>query len=390
MTEEIIHKKIEELYNYFMDKPMKVYEIFCNFFGEEFVDIQGFPSFEDFKVFITDNYSKETVMNDKNIGSSGFSNIFILVRFPEVRVTNENDKYIDIWELYAKVAININGTAREIFRLNRSKYNNFQFKNNYLHSHISGIYKEDLTIFQIPCLGEGPIRDTIALLLTEFDELRWELFCLELSKYVTVESLNGGPYHKLENLGKNTLLKCNNNWHSRHLTYDNTATSTLFTKIQIKDFIKYVIERNQFSFNYIDSYGINTSYINWIIFLSNEFINWVNDRIESGFIDVDYFELLDNKVLRKGIIKDGDIYVLKDIVNSNLSSYIGRKICTFKGEDVLLEITDMLSSVDNYSNFIDSILAEIIYKSIVQVINFEYGNKRKEELIRDDKKVLYI
>lgn len=390
MTEEEVDIKIKERYDYFMSKPMEVYEIFCNFFGEEFVDLQGFSDFEDFKLRIKDNISIAQIMSDNvNICNSLF-NVFILVRFPEVRITNENNRYIDIWELYAQVFINRDGTIKGTFGLNRSKYNKFQFSNKYIHSHVTRLDVNRLSMFHNPCLGEGPIRDTITLLTAEFDALRWELFCLELSKYVTVESLDGGPYIKLEGLGKNSLTRYSNTWSSDYIAYKNINNSLIFSRNQIKDFIEYVIRRNQFKFNYIGSYGIATSYINWVVFLSNEFISWLNERIESGFINTSYSELISKKILYKGIIKDDCFFVVLDN-NITPSNYVGGKICTFKGKDVLLEIIpDDNREEVNYSHFIDFNLAEIVYKSIVQVINFEYGNKRKEEFIRDDKKVFYI
>ena len=205
MKEEV-KEKLTVMYNNLMEKPNMLFDIFKDFYGEEFVDMQGYLSLEQYISEVTSNTSEDYILlSSIPLLSDRFLSIFILVRFPEVRVTNENDKFIDIWELYAKVLFDWKGKFRE-FTLNRSEYNLFQLAHNYMHSHISGIPLNNPTTFQHPCLGSGPIRATIANLADNFDELRWQLFCLELSKYVQVESLSGGPYHILENLGDRNML----------------------------------------------------------------------------------------------------------------------------------------------------------------------------------------
>ena len=59
---------------------------------------------------------------------------------------------------------------------------------------------------------------------------------------------------------------------------------------------------------------------------------------------------------------------------------VGKKVCTFKGEEVLLKIRDLKDKDDtnNLSNFINSNLAEHIYKCILQVVNYKYGNNNTE------------
>ena len=47
-----IEKQIEELYNTIMEKPLRVLEIFNDFFGEDRVDMQGYWSLDKFKAWI--------------------------------------------------------------------------------------------------------------------------------------------------------------------------------------------------------------------------------------------------------------------------------------------------------------------------------------------------
>ena len=126
----------------------------------------------------------------------------IVVHFPEVTVTNENHKSIIIYDLYAKVCINGLGNLCSGPLFNRATYPYIQMVRGYMHSHINGIVTNEH--FTSSCLGSGPIYRTINSLRMECEEGLWKLYCLELEKYVHVESLHGVPYHRLENVtGKN-------------------------------------------------------------------------------------------------------------------------------------------------------------------------------------------
>lgn len=369
------------MYNSIIEKPNILYGIFCDFFGEEFVDMQGCPTLEEYINWVSIGRTEESIMDtDIIVPESLLSNIFILVRFPEVRVTNENDRFIDIWELYAKVPITFDGKIKSNgFLLNRAEYDMFQFKNNYLHSHISCIPTYDFTSFQTPCLGRGPIRATITTLATEeFDELRWQLFCLELSKYVQVESLAGGPYIRMENLGKKTLKAVSRTW-----TMQNEDCIPKFRSLKrsnIKDFVKWVLFRKKLKFDFSNgTYGIGMSFTDWIIFISNEFIEWYNLQHANRLLSYSYHDLLNDGLLFRGIINNSIIYSKSS--NSSLenpSRYIGRRICKFKGNDVVLTIRDVNEANDNMSTFINIPLAEHIYKCILEIVNYEYGNNNTE------------
>lgn len=382
------------MYNSIMEKPNIIYDIFKDFYGEEFVDMQNYLSLEEYISFIRRNFSEERILEPGNnlYGSDRFNEIFILVRFPEVRVTNENDRYIDIWELYAKVTFNWRGESRGDFLLNRAEYDVFQLQNNYMHSHISSIPTSNFMSFQSPCLGSGPIRDTLALLAADFDELRWQLFCLELSKYVQVESLAGGPYKRMENLGKNSMSRGESNWSM--FSDENLPHFNSFNNERVRQFVKWLLERKKLKFDFTNgSYGISMPYITWRIFLSNEFIEWYNIQYAEGNATATYLDLLAEGVLVKGIINNNRFYYDNSGRGTNYSRYVGKRVCIFKGEEVRLVVRDLESRANdnNLSNFINNRLAEYIYKCILKVVNYEYGNNSTEtQTAGPSKTVIYI
>ena len=169
---KLIEEKIEELYNSLMEKPLRVLDIFNDFFGEDKVDMQGYWSLDKFKswmnieplsTYIPDDNTISMNRNDwsiyktraitdlpgdqvekvvnmltdttvkERIGIAKFDGIFILVHFPHVRVTNEHNRFVDINHLWAKMKVMYNGTLDGGFTLNRSEYTLLHLRSNYMH-----------------------------------------------------------------------------------------------------------------------------------------------------------------------------------------------------------------------------------------------------------------
>lgn len=412
---KLIEEKIEELYNSLMDKPLRVLGIFNDFFGEDKVDIQGYWSLDKFKSWmnieplstyipssgivrmnsndwsmykacaITDlpENQVEKVVNvltnttvKKKIGYIKFNGIFILVHFPHVRVTNEHDRFVDINHLWAKVKVMHDGTLNGGFTLNRSEYTLLHFRSRYMHSHISDIPTYDFTQFQNPCTGSGPINGTISVLNRDYDEDMWNMFCLELSKYVTVESVAGRPYHYLERLGTNSMeagidrfITClSPNYYRGAITHD-----------KFKEFVRYFINSKKLKFNYVNgSYSIGMSFIEFIVLISNEFIKWYNDQFNKEELTAKFADLKRRGILRECIIGNGKIYYDEGRNNvNNYAQYIGKKVCVFKGREVTVDITDVAEvRNENKSIILDIQTALYILTTILKVLNYRYGRNK--------------
>lgn len=404
----IIEDKLNEIYSTLMFLPNQVLDIFNNFFGEDRVDMQGFISLNRFKewvdsaaigelisrnsdVFNTRSYDEyrtkklsdlsdeESILILDNaidyIKEIRFKKGFILVHFPHVRITNEYDRFVDINHLYAKVKILSNGTINGYFSLNRAEYPYLHISNSYMHSHVSSIPFDDFTNFQVPCTGTGPINDTISNLSIEYDPNIWELFCLELSKYVEVESIEGVPYHRLENIGSSNRTEIVDKFtlYNSLPSYYGESAKPIF-----KDFTSHFIKQGKLKFNYKDgSYSIGMSFVDYILTISNEFIDWYNEKFRNCVYDYTLTSLMNRKILRKYIIANGKLYNEDSISNiESYRGYIGKKICTFKGKDILLNITGIGNIEDNSSTVLDIPLALYILTKILKVINYRYGKPK--------------
>lgn len=414
-TIKLIEERIEELYDSLMDRPLRVLGIFNDFFGEDKVDMQGYWSLDRFKswlkieslaTYIPDGDTVSMNRNDwsmyktlaitdlpkdqvekvvnvftnatvkRMVGDAKFDGIFILVHFPHVRVTNEHDRFVDINHLWAKVKIMYNGTLNGGFTLNRSEYTVLHISSGYMHSHISGIPTGDFTRFQNPCTGSGPINSTISTLNRDYDEDMWNMFCLELSKYVTVESIAGSPYNYLERLGTNNMEA----GADRFITYlSPNYYGSVITPDKFKEFVRYFISSKKLKFNYVNgSYSIGMSLIEFIVLISNEFIKWYNDQFNKEEFTANFAELKRRGILKECIIDNGKIYYDKSMNNvNNYAQYIGKKVCMFKGREVTIDITDIVEvRNENKSIILNTHTALYILAIILKVLNYRYGRSK--------------
>lgn len=409
--------KIQELYDLIMSKPYEVLEIFNHYYGEDRVDIQSFPTFEEFKEYVynatitnilscevldirpseyiqlanktlmevPDNLIERVieVLTDSPVidylGRLFFTNIFILVHFPKVKITNEYDKFVYANHIYAKIQISYNGSMISRFTLNRAEYSYAHMSSDYMHSHVSGIPTSDFTNFKTPCLGSGPIRSTISNLNAEYDENLWGLFCLELDKYVHTESVQGGPYRRLEDIRtntRNTLLPSN----FRVVSF---SSFYYFTKDMCKAFIRYLLMSKKLKFAYNSGgYSIGMSFRDYIITISNIFIDWYNEAFNNGVYSASLNDFISRGVLNKYKITSTKIIKETSNNNTNYSIYQGQKVCTFKGKDVLVNITDNENTEDiNTSILLDPDIALYILTKILYILNYKYG---KQESIQEE------
>jgi hypothetical protein len=381
-----IMEALEQSYNMAMEKPLQILEIFNEFFGEDRVDMQGFPTLAEVRTTLPSDASVASIklfISNKIGQRDGF----ILVHFPHVRITNEYNRSTDIKHLYAKVIIDVEGRIQGRFLLNRSEYTVLHFTNGYMHSHISQIPTHNFEDFQIPCTGSGPINNTICSLAADFDADLWRLFCLELDRYTQVESIAGTPYHRFEHLVEGGYARARRVYNEivlqNPLRYSNRGSQNVFDTIfrpsNLADFTKYVIDSNILKFNYQNkAYHLAMKPEKFYILISNLFIKWYNKKFKRNEFTFTQQQLISNNILtmckysNEKLLKEGN-------GSSDYQTYIGAKICTFKGETVRLVISDARTETDPHHLLImNKGVADYVYTKIFNVINFRYGNDKRE------------
>lgn len=319
----------------------------------------------------------------------------IVIWFPTVRITNEHDRYADLTNLYIRVVVTDRGTLNGTFTMNRSECTAKQWTSDYYHSHLSGIPKGNLTEFRSTCLGSGPIKDTCISLGREFDLDLWGLFVYELDLYVHTESVEGVPYRHLEEIG---LRRNGGGSYDEQLPITSGCCNVIIPdnvkRIFREGLIPYIISRKPFNFRYYNGkYSIATDGFNFILTLSNLFIEWYNSlsHMEQGTIRED---LTDSGILRKCKIVDNR-FIAKRANNSpdrSYESHIGRPLWMFKGQQVTFNVIDDYTypreeDDDQYSyTIIDTKVAMRLKYNIERVINYRYGNRS----ISASEKVCYL
>lgn len=327
-------------YSQYIEKVLKIKEIFEDFFGEERVDLQKLVS--------------ETIYNESLVTTRPY----ILVHFPEVRVTNENNRHIDLRDLFVKVELLYEGLLYGTFKLNKATYDVAQWKSFYIHSHVPSLFYDRAEEFKDPCLGNGPIKSTILRLHGEYNEDDWKLFCLELQKYVQTESLAGGPYIKLENVGRISETKYNEYEYTPYVECHKEFLNLFLINLLEKRIIPYAFNSNHFA--------IAMSFDKFVVAVSNAFIEWYNKEKSTQYYNTQ--ELFNFGILIIGIYKDFAIYT-----TATAEPVIHRDtvICNFKGKDIKLKVVN--TSGTEGSVFLNPGIINWIATRILNVLNYFYG-----------------
>lgn len=309
----------------------RVLKILNDFYGEEHVDMQ-----------------EDLIANT------------ILIYFPKVRISNERNESLIISELYVKFSICMDGTLSESPVLGRAEYTKAELAKNYMHSHVMYISTKEDDMFVEPCLGRGPIRDTICTLTNSSDSDIWMLFCVELQKFVETESIGGVPYHYLREVA---------NIRPRELSYTYMGISYT-TVLEIEPFIPYLVRHIRLPIVYRDNcFQLGVSFRDYVLMLSNIFIQWSNSRNAHNRDNINANMLLGNVMyMNKGLYIEGDENIR---IEDNIK---GKQLCIFKGRPVLVKTVGSHPTDANvkYVTIVFPNIASYILNKILTMINY-YG-----------------
>lgn len=359
-----------------------IYQQFKDYFGEDKVDLQVYDPDDSRRIKI-ERYTPAR------------GDFLILVYWPTVTVTNEYDNSIDIWDLYSLTIVNSGGKLCTTPSFIRSTYDRIQWNSDYMHSHIRSIGKSQLSYFKSSCLGSGPINRTIARLkgtsypgLTStsdyLDMNIWKLYCWELDKYVTVESIAGVPYKKLSQLGSYSQESSGQS--------DFIVTPYKYIPPKFKDLIaeliRNLITTKVLKFSFIDgNFDIATNYIETVLKISNCFINLYNSSSHiQNTLNISPEELKEEGIIEKMYIKGNIIY------NKQASSYpievvLNSYLFTFKGKEVKMSLKDFKQTYESNEVILLNLeLIDFIVYLLLKYINFKYGQNsnssdKKDRLI---------
>lgn len=367
-----IKEQIRNKYYTPTEEALKVYEIFKSFFGETKVDFQIDKEFKDaVETLIAEDENLKDTLNLPLLPLCESSYI-ILVHFPKVTITNEKDNSVDIHDLYVKVPLDYTGKQAKKFEMIVTTFTKVLYESNYTHSHLPlNSLSYGKAHFRRPCLGKGPIRYTCSILINENDENIWRLFCVELARYVTVESIEGVPYYKMENIGRNNSNK-------EIIFSDIRYTVSSEISFIIEEAMRNLINRKVFTFKYVNNtYSFAANDASLIRLISNEFITIYNKRFNNKELYTNLNELVRTKILIKAVFYKG-CFTEEDSNQHNSYSLSTDVLFTFKNTPVKMKIIDADTTIKPvYILNVKYINAAI--RNILEFINYNYGQEYIKE-----------
>lgn len=305
------------------------------------------------------------------------SGVNIIVWFPKAKITNEHDKSVEIYDLYARVGVGNHGIILGRPKYKRTTYPMYQLKQGYMHSHTPRMYPDEmnteLSNWRGVCTGLGPINNTIHTLRENFNEMAWTTFCWELDKIVHIESEAGTPYFYMRNLvqtsGDNERMQI-------------ISTSTCLLGNYMDSFIRYFLGKKCLKFSYYNGcYHLGESIDKFLLDLSNSFIEWYNLAMLNKELSSREASML-RHIMKEYIVKDNKLYNEETLQqDSDFTRYIGKEILPFKGEMKTLKINDYVLGEDSITKvtlFSFNEASQLLY-SILRVINYKYGKKTNRE-----------
>ena len=354
-----------------------VYDIFKDFFNEVRVDLQVNKEFKNYLEYLLEARDEDNLNEIFNYDLNSTLNIvkfkriyieippfFIFVHFPDVTITNEHNDSINIKDLYARIPIYWNGTLNRRFEMIVTTYTRTLFNAGYCHSHLHHLYGNK-PIFDTPCLGTGPLVETCNVLTSNFTEDNWRLFCVELSRYVTVESLLGTPYFRMTDISDKRSNKLINIHKVSNYIWDH--------KELLIETIHNLVSKKLLNFKYVNGeYNFANSEAELIRIISNEFIAIYNDKFNKKEVNETLLQLANRSFVIKVKYYNNNYYYIGRITNKIPSDAV---LFTFKGKDIKTVITDDITDIKE-TFILNPDKISYIATKLLEFININYGKEQ--------------
>lgn len=387
---------INSQYESLMEKPLEIFRVFSEYFGEDKVDLKGYRTKAEFTNCVLGGMTPESSLCSLN--KNGVHCFTLYVWFPEVKITNENNKSTYVKDLYVKIFIDVSGQLLGKFYINRATYTYTQLCCRYIHSHVPRLDTSNPALFKTPCTGEGPINNTISSLNMVYDIDLWQLFCSELEDFVQTESIAGIPYIRLESLGGEVT---GGNYNSfLYVMFNQEAWYRISGDIPvidvrnefILDFVRYLLKSKVLPMEYSNgTYSLGMSPVQATILVSNKFIEWFNKENNIYRKSITEEDLISYNVLMRAIVAEDSIYKPSaDLNTSDISRIEGCFICNFKGKLITITVLPEETSQRNLSLVLTQKVMNNIVTAICKVVNLRYGRKSTEQESKFDRPTLYI
>lgn len=390
-----------------MGNLLPIKEVFEDYFTSDYIDLQ--INKDELEVHIgkilqdktdfvlnTEETATLKIETQKAIENSNL-HCNILIWFPEKIISNEKGETHTLLDLYVKISLKYSGKMLSGFYMNRATYTINEVNADYMHSHVPGIPKSDFSTFSTPCHGSGPISTTCYTLGRYCDLDIWKLFCLELDRYVGVESKRGGPYRHMSDIVTQTYQQNVLSDFTLNLE-GNVNYSYLFlpliSEIIKRKLIKFAFDGKKYILGEdIQSITIKvTNLFREMVFFNEDYMKKVffeqstschnsltrmNHILGTGDIN--------SRFLVKAIFRNLKIIILKERnnSNSNLQEVSNKFICNFKDRVIKTTIIGYSDKEDESPMYIlnPKIISQIVLY-LLNLINAGYAKRSNTTYIQ--------
>lgn len=243
-----------------------------------------------------------------------------IIKVDKVRIHNEKQEFIDIYDLFIEIPIRRNGGANYP-RYKRSTFTKAQLSSRYIHSHCPRLDTSHPAAWKNVCTGSGPINDTIARMSINPTIEDWMGFIAELNQIIRIESIEGGPYIQLKNVAGGL----------KKITKANIGQRTPAQRLPA-EFMESYIRAKRLKLGFMNGrYCLGCTFPEWLLDISAYWSAWkAVNNLHDGLYDNLCTELL---------VKEGELYDETRTTN-DYTFLVGTHIITFRGQDYNLALTD--------------------------------------------------
>lgn len=325
----------------------EILELFKQQFGEDHIDFDvftiqenlpsytSFPSVSQYFLLCCDTWKHN-----------------IVIKIDKETVKNELGLSTVIYDLFIKLEFRRNGALCYGIYYKKATFTKNQLLSHYVHSHCSRLYVSDGIDWQHVCTGTGPINSSITALTSIEEPLeRYYGFIAELRQIVRVESLQGGPYIRIEEI--NGKLK------ERKFV---SMVALAFTN-KPKEFVKSYIRSNRLKLGVINGkFCLGCSFVEWLVDLTEYAKAWSKENNQS-------ITLIDT------IVKDNKLYQKEDqYADESMPRLVGKPVITFRNKEYRLQVIDDDSDAQTKKLINPAEAASLLYR-ILAVLNQSYGTE---------------
>lgn len=126
----------------------------------------------------------------------------VYLHFPEITVNNSQKNSHKVRDILIRLTFSFKSYALTMFQAARYTYTLSEYNSRYMHSHIQ--YTNPGNFTTSCCHGTTDISNFESQLRTYYDSDIYELFLGLIGSWLGWESLEGGPYSKIENIKINS------------------------------------------------------------------------------------------------------------------------------------------------------------------------------------------